>query len=93
MFASSVGMQNVIIVSKCLGVTQINPEESWYEFHFKGVYAGKSLKKVMLLGKQGLKLICGDEYMMYIQIHSFQNGILNGIILKTATLNDLRDRS
>jgi hypothetical protein len=86
-------MKNVIIVSKCLGVTQINPQESWYEFHFKGVYAGKSLKKIRLLGKQGLKLTCGDEYLLYIQINSLKGGILSGLILKTAPLLDLKDRS
>lgn len=93
MFASSVRMKNVIIVSKCLGVTQINLQESWYEFHFKGVYAGKSLKKIRLLGRQGLKLTYGEEYLLYIQITSLHNGTLNGLILKTATLLDLRDRS
>lgn len=86
-------MKNVIIVSKCLGVTQINLQESWYEFHFKGVYAGKSLKKIRLLGKQEMRLTCGEEYLLYIQINSLQDGILNGLILKTATLVDLRDRS
>jgi len=86
-------MKNVIIVSKCLGVTPINLQESWYEFHFKGVYAGKSLRKVSLLGRQGLRLNCGDEYLMYIQITSVINGVLNGVILKSANLNDSPDKS
>lgn len=86
-------MKTVIIVSKCLRVTKFNSHESWYEFHFKGVCAGESLKKVLLRGRRDYGLKKGEEYLMYIQMLSMESGVLKGIILKSRPLDECWDRS
>ncbi|MCM2349550.1 MAG: hypothetical protein NDI69_05980 [Bacteriovoracaceae bacterium] len=86
-------MKTVIIVSKCLRVTKINLSESCYDFHFKGVYAGEVIKKVSLKGNHSLHLKKGEEYLMYVQIISFEQGILKGHLLKVKLLDECWDRS
>lgn len=86
-------MKTVIIVSKCLRVTKFNSVESLYEFHFKGVCAGESLKKVILKGRHDFGIKKNEEYLMYIQMHSMVNGVLKGLILKCRPLEECWDRS
>jgi hypothetical protein len=91
--ALSAYMKTVIIVSKCLRVIKFNSTESWYEFHFKGVCAGESLKKVLLLGRHNFHISKGTEYLMYIQMLFCEKGILKGKILKLRRLDECWDRS
>ena len=91
--ALSVNMKTVIIVSKCLRVTKFNSDESWYEFHFKGVCAGEQLRKVILLGKHAFQIKKGEEYLMYVQLLSCENGELRGHMLKVRLLEECWDRS
>lgn len=86
-------MKTVIIVSKCFRVTKFGPDESWYEFHFKGVCSGELVRKIQLLGKHSLKIKKGDEYLMYAQMISFEDGVLKGSILKSRLIDDCWDRS
>lgn len=86
-------MKTVIIVSKCLRVTKFNPLENWYEFHFKGVCAGESLKKVMLLGRVDSDVKAGEEYLIYVQLYSFTAGTLKGRIIKLKKLDECWDLS
>lgn len=93
MFALSEYMKTVIIVSKCLRVTKFNPVESLYEFHFKGVCGGESLRKVILRGRHDFRIKKNEEYLIYLQMHSVEHGILKGIILKCRPLEDCWDQS
>ncbi len=86
-------MKTVIIVSKCLRVTKFNLSQGTYEFHFKGVYAGEVVRKVILQGELNLDLSKGEEYLMYVRLTSFQTGILQGDILKLKRLEECWDRS
>ncbi len=92
-FALSVLMKTVIIVSKCLRVTKFNSHESTYEFHFKGVCAGEALRKVLLQGRHDFEIKRGEEYHMYVQMLSFEGGTLRGIILKAKLLDECWDKS
>jgi hypothetical protein len=91
--ALSDNMKTVIIVSKCLRVTNFNSHESTYEFHFKGVCAGEALQKVVLRGRKDFMIEKGEEYLMYVQMHSFEKGTLKGQILKVKSLNECWDKS
>lgn len=91
--ALSVNMKTVIIVSKCLRVTKFNSLESWYEFHFKGVCAGEQLRKVILRGRHEFHLRRGEEYLMYVQMLTCEDGVLKGHILKVRLLEECWDRS
>lgn len=91
--ALSVNMKTVIIVSKCLRVTKFNSEASWYEFHFKGAYAGERVKKVMLQGSNQPSLKAGEEYLIYVRLLSCVEGVLRGEILKFRPLDECWDRS
>lgn len=86
-------MKTVIIVSKCLRVTKFNSVESLYEFHFKGVCAGEALRKVVLIGRHDMRIKKNEEYLMYVQLLSIENGMLKGNILKCRPLEDCWDRS
>jgi len=86
-------MKTVIIVSKCLRVTKFNSSESTYEFHFKGVCAGEMLKKVLLRARHDFAIKKGEEYLMYVQMHSFQDGVLKGQVIKLRKLDDCWDKS
>ena len=91
--ALSDNMKTVIIVSKCLRVTKINFEASWYEFHFKGAYAGERIKKVLLKGDQQQLLKAGEEYLIYARLLYCESGVLRGEILKSRLLDECWDRS
>lgn len=86
-------MKTLIIISKCLRVTKMNSQENWYEFHFKGVYSGESIKRVFLKGNEAHILKKNEEYLMYIQLSSISDGIIKGNILKYLKLNECWDRS
>ncbi len=86
-------MKTVIIVSKCSRVSKINHTESWYQFHFKGVCGGESLRHVMLKGRKDFNILKGEEYLMYVRLISCSEGILKGEILKAKPLSDCWDRS
>ncbi|WP_408098497.1 hypothetical protein ACJVC5_06175 [Peredibacter sp. HCB2-198] len=86
-------MKTVIIVSKCLRVTKFNSEARWYEFHFKGAYAGERVKKVMLIGSNQQLLKAGEEYLIYVRLLSCEAGVLKGEILKSKPLDECWDRS
>lgn len=86
-------MNTVIIVSKCLRVTKINSVENCCEFHFRGVYAGEVLRKVILFCHHSFGPKRGEEYLMYVQMITFENGILKGKILKAKLLDECWDKS
>jgi hypothetical protein len=86
-------MKTLIIVSKCLKESKINPEESLYEFHFKGVCSGAALKKVILRARHDFCLIPGEEYLMYVAPISMKGGTLKGLVIKSRRLDECWDKS
>jgi hypothetical protein len=62
-------------------------------FHFKGVCAGESLREVILLKPGALTIKKGEEYLMYVQFLSCEDGILRGKILKAKPLEECWDNS
>ncbi len=86
-------MKTVIIVSKCLRVTKFGPGPQLYEFHFKGVYAGENLKKVMLKGGDDMRISKGEEYLIYLKVETVREGTLFGQLIKVKMLDDCWDRS
>ena len=86
-------MKTLIIVSGCLKVIKINREESWYEFHFKGVCSGEVLKKLILRGRHDFRLVKGKEYLLHVQLISTQVGVLKGVILKSKLLEECWDQA
>jgi hypothetical protein len=81
-------MKTVIIISKCL-----RQSGDWHEFHFTGVFAGDSIQKVLLLNADTFAAKVGEEYLIYVQILSFEDGVLRGRILRMRPLNECCDLS
>lgn len=81
-------MKNIIIVSKCQRVLK-------HEclFHFKGVCGGESLRKVLLERPEHVPIRKNEEYLMYVEFHSCEDGVLRGKILKAKVLDECWDRS
>lgn len=86
-------MKTVIIVSKCSRVTKIDPTECWFEFHFKGVCAGELLKKIILRGRNDFGILKDEEYLLYVQMISFSEGVLRGKILRAKPLDECWDKA
>jgi hypothetical protein len=86
-------MKTVIIVSKCLRVTKFNSNESSCEFHFKGVFAGESVRRVILMVTHNFSIKKGEEYLLYVQLNEFKEGKITGQILKAKLLDECWDRS
>ena len=86
-------MKTVIIVSKCLRVTKFNLDESVYAFHFKGVFLGGVVRKVMLVGNNTFRIEKGIEYILYVQLLTFTNEVLSGKIIKAKLLDECWDKS
>ncbi len=86
-------MKTLIIVSKCLRVTHFKSFEGQYEFHFKGVYAGESLKRVVLQGDTKCTIVKNGEYLLFVQLLKVEEGILSGKILKYKLLSECFDKS
>jgi hypothetical protein len=91
--ALSEPMKTVIIVSRCLRIIKMNPAEFWFEFHFNGVCAGEKLKKVILKGRPDFHIAKGEEYLLYVQMLSLEQGVLKAIIVKLKKLDECWDRS
>ena len=86
-------MQTVIIISKCTRVIKLKTDETWYEFHFKGVCSGVKLNKIMLRPKALVQILKDEEYLIYVGVISLQGGVLKGDILKIKNLENCRDQS
>ena len=86
-------MNTVIIVSKCLRVTKFTFDKKKFEFHFRGVYVGNKIRKVELIGPNGLNIKKDEEYILYVKIVTLENGIIKGFILKSRDLEECRDLS
>ena len=72
---------------------KLNQSECLYEFHFKGVCAGEALRKVLLRGRKEFQIKKGEEYLIYVQLFSFEQGVLKGSILRMKLLSECWDRS
>lgn len=83
-------MNNIIIISKCLKIINSKSNHCLYEFHFKGVLAGKAIRRVILFGKN---LKRNEEYLLYVKFLSLDKGVLKGDILKHSLLSERWDQS
>jgi hypothetical protein len=86
-------MNIVIIVSVCLRVFKLKKNETFYEFHFRGVYAGSSIKRIILAGAQDIHLEKDKEYLIKVNVIAVKEGILRGEILKIKSLDEYWDKS
>jgi hypothetical protein len=86
-------MNTVIIVSKCLRVTNFTFNKKKYEFHFRGVFVGNKIRRIELTGASDLNIKKGEEYILYVKIVTLENGIIKGFILKSRDLEQCKDQS
>ena len=86
-------MKSIIIVSKCIRVEKQPHGVELYHFHFKGVFSGEVLKKVILTKAINSSIQKGEEYLMYVQLQSCQEGVLKGRILKLKPLDECWDKA
>ena len=86
-------MNNVIIVSKCLRVINFTFNKKKYLFHFRGVYVGKKIRRVELVGDDTLNILKGEEYVLYVKIVSIEDHIVKGTIIKFRDIEEFRDQS
>ena len=81
-------MRTLIAITRCL-----KSHSGRGEFYFKGFYAGEELKKLDLKSDTGIaEWIRGEDYILYIRVHSIQQGILRGNVLRSRLLDELACR-
>jgi len=51
------------------------------------------LKKVRLKARHDFKLKVGEEYLLYVDMISFEDGTLKGTVLRAKALDECWDRS
>jgi hypothetical protein len=86
-------MKNVVIVSMCLKVNCSKDGMDTYYFHFKGVCQNRTLKGVVLKGRRSLGVVKGEEYLIYVGEVSYDEDVLQGVIIKLKPLKECWDRS
>ena len=72
---------------------QLKKNETFYEFHFRGVYAGNSLKRVILFGPKDVLVEKDKEYLIKVNVIAATEGVLRGEILKIKLLDEYWDKS
>jgi hypothetical protein len=91
--AISKSMRIIIIISKCLRVTNSSQEGISYEFHFKGVYAGELIKKIILTSDQNSIIKPQQELMICAGLVRVSENTLYGKIIKFKRLDECHDLS
>lgn len=86
-------MKNFIIVSKCLRVTKISSNEFQGEFHFKGVFAGEVVKKVLLVSRTDTQISPHSEYLIFAEFIACEMNVLRGRIVKIKNIEECWDKS
>ena len=86
-------MKNFIIVSKCLRVTKIDQVDSLAEFHFKGVFAGRDVRRVFLFFNNETKISLGMEYLIFAELVAYEEKKLRGRVVKVKNLDSCADKS
>jgi len=79
-------MQNIIALCRCVGAV---PKKRVIEFHFRGVYSGHKIRKI-LVRYYGMEEINLDEdYLIYIGEVKVKESILTGVIWRVKSLNNV----
>lgn len=86
-------MKAIIIISKCSKIKLLNNDEIVCEFHFKGVYAGHVVKRILLKAAINHNIIKNEEYLLYVQLIRCNREVLEGKIIKVRLLSECWDKS
>ncbi len=86
-------MRNIVIVSKCLKIEASKYLENRYHFHFRGVYGGKVIRKIILECPSGFLIQEGSEYLLYVRVEKIWDKTLWGKIIKLKPLEECHDLS
>jgi len=76
-------MKTAILVSKC---ESINPANQTAQFTFNGSLCGCIVVSTELKVPQGMSVVVGAEYLMYVSIGELKENKLTGTILKIKEL-------
>jgi hypothetical protein len=79
-------MREIILISHCQNIKRLNALEQVGTFHFKGVYSGELIKKIVLKIPLNQTIKIHEEYLLHVQIISVQEQCLWGKILKSKLL-------
>jgi len=78
--------KEIIVLSRCvrkLGTNQC------YEFHFKGVYKGVKIKKIIVESFLNKTLVIDHEYLLKIKFLKILNGSLYGELIQLKDLENI----
>lgn len=81
-------MRTVIIVSKCLGIIKSKRSKNQFYFHFKGVYAGSYVSKIILRFPEDKVPIKSEEYVIVAQFLNYKDEVLEGEVIKFKLLSE-----
>ncbi len=82
-------IREIIILSRCVKRLKGNSAALNYEFHFKGVYRGEKIKKIMVLDKLSAGMSIDHEYLLKIKFITISGNILYGELLEYKNLDNV----
>jgi len=79
-------MENIIALCRCI---KSSPNKDIIEFHFKGVFAGNKIKKILVRYNGKEAILPNDDYLLCIGNVSVKNDVLMGQIWRIKKLDDI----
>jgi hypothetical protein len=78
-------MRTLIAITRCL-----KARSDRGEFSFKGFYAGEEITKLDLKPDAGIaEWKRGEDYILYIRVHTIHAGTMRGNVLRSRLLDEL----
>ena len=75
-------------LSRCISISE-KGKIMMYEFHFKGVYSGKRVDRIICKSDKKLEIAEGNEYILKLRFLSMKKTDLIGYIKKFVKLEEI----
>ncbi len=73
----------ILVISRCLSKRKsVKGESYYYRFHFKGFYAGETIKTIHLYMNEDQMLSKGDDYLLWVRKKRKINEVLEVELIK-----------
>ncbi len=81
--------REIIVLSRCVKEVRRSSFNLGFEFHFKGVYKGEKIKKIIIQNNTEDELIIGNEYLLKIKFVSISKNTLYGDLVQSKDLENI----
>ncbi|MBG09355.1 MAG: hypothetical protein CME68_11390 [Halobacteriovoraceae bacterium] len=75
-------------LSRCISISK-RGRTMMYEFHFKGVYSGQRVDRIICKSDKKLEIVEGNEYILKLRFLSIKKTDLIGYVKKFVKLEEI----